>query len=164
MAARNKIDPGGGFVTDPYLSFRFHVEIKSIVVAGFSEVTGLAYEREVETFREGGQNLFEQQLPGATKYPSKLVLKRGLADADELYSWYESMRSGSIERKTVSILLLDPATDQDKPERWRWAFREAVPVKWTGPDFRAGTAEIAVESVELVHKGLMPTVNKKRFG
>lgn len=150
-----------GVATDPYLSFRFHVEIDSLVAAGFSEVTGLTFETEVESFREGGENFFEQQLPGASKYPSKLVLKKGLADAEALWSWYEDVTFGLIERKDVSILLLDPATDQ---ERWRWVFLEGCPVKWSGPDFKAGTAEIAFESVELVHKGLLYAQNQKRPG
>ena len=68
--------------TDPYISFRFRAEIDSLQVSGFSEVTGLAFESEVQTFREGGDNLQEAQLPGPTKFPSRLVMKRGLADAD----------------------------------------------------------------------------------
>jgi len=136
---------------DPYLSFRFRVEIDSLEAAGFNEVTGLTFETDVETFREGGENFHERQLPGATKYPSKLVLKRGLADADMLWTWYENVMYGFIERKNVSILLLDPARDE---ERWRWLFLDACPVKWTGPQFRAGSAEIAFETVELIHRGL----------
>jgi hypothetical protein len=30
------------------------------------------------------------------------------------------------------------------------------PVKWTGPKFHAGTAEVAFETIELIHKGLKP--------
>lgn len=151
--------PIRGVEKDPYLSFRFQVEIDGLLAAGFHEVTGLAFETEVETFREGGENFFEQQLPGATKYPSRLMLKRGLADADSLWSWYEDITWGLIERKDISILLLDPASSE---ERWRWIFLEAYPIKWSGPDFRAGTAEIAFETVELVHKGLLYAQNQSR--
>ena len=66
---------------DPYLSYRFQVEVDQQVVAAFSEVTGLDFETEVETFREGGVNLHEQQLAGPNKFPSRLVLKRGMTDA-----------------------------------------------------------------------------------
>ena len=138
---------------DPYLSFRFRVEIDSLERAGFHEVTGLTFETDVQTFREGGGNLCERQLPGATKCPSKLVLKRGLADA-ELWSWYQDVMYGLIKRQDVTILLLDPASDE---ERWRWLFLDACPVKWTGPNFRAGSAEVAFETVEVIHKGLLYT-------
>jgi len=30
------------------------------------------------------------------------------------------------------------------------------PVKWTGPQFKAGSAEVAFETIELIHKGLKP--------
>lgn len=134
---------------DPYLSFRFKVEIDSLVVAGFSEATGLSFETEVETFREGGVNLHEQQLAGPTKYPSRLTLKRGLTDVDTLWSWYQDVMNGRIQRKDTSIILLDSTGE----ERKRWRFRQVCPVKWVGPELRAGTAEVAFEAVELVHNG-----------
>lgn len=155
--AEEKKPPPRSIGKDPYISFRFRVEIDSLREGGFHEVTGLTFETDVETFREGGENFYEQQLPGATKYPSKLVLKRGLADA-ELWYWYEDVMYGFIERKDVSILLLDPACDE---ERWRWLFLDACPVKWTGPDFRAGSAEVAFETVELIHKGLLYSLASK---
>lgn len=135
---------------DPYASFRFRVELDGLQVSGFSEASGLAFETEVETFREGGVNEHEWQLAGPTKFPSRLVLKRGIADADTLWTWYRDVMDGAVQRKRVTIVLLDHGGD----ERWRWVFSKACPVKWTGPDLRAGTAELAFESIELVHQGL----------
>jgi phage tail-like protein len=137
---------------DPYASFRFNAEIDALPVSGFSEVTGLTVETNVETFREGGLNFHEHQLAGPTKFPSRLILKRGLADADALWSWYQEVMNGRITRKNVTITLRSHA-DEDK---WRWVFSKACPVKWSGPEFRAGTAEIAFESIELVHMGFEP--------
>jgi phage tail-like protein len=137
---------------DPYLSFRFTVEVDQQVVAAFNEVTGLDVETEVENFREGGVNLHEQQLAGPNKFPSRLVLKRGMTDDDTLWVWHQEVTQGKISRKDVSILLLDSTGE----EQWRWNFRQALPVKWTGPQFRASNAEIAIETLELVHKGLVP--------
>jgi len=137
---------------DPYLSFRFTVEVDQQVVAAFNEVTGLDVETEVENFREGGVNLHEQQLAGPNKFPSRLVLKRGMTDDDTLWAWHQEVTQGKISRKDVSILLLDSTGE----EQWRWNFRQALPVKWTGPQFRASNAEIAIETLELVHKGLVP--------
>ena len=40
-----------------------------------------------------------------------------------------------------------------------WDFKEAYPVKYTGPDFRADSGAVAFESVELAHRGLSrPTI------
>ena len=35
-----------------------------------------------------------------------------------------------------------------------WSFKEACPVKWTGPHLRASNSAVAFESLELVHRGL----------
>jgi phage tail-like protein len=135
---------------DPYLSFLFAVEIDQKVVGGFSEVSGLDFESAVETFREGGVLLHEQQLAGPTKFPSRLVLKRGVTDATLLWNWHQDITRGRITRKDVSIVLLDSTGSEQR----RWSFREAAPVKWVGPQFRATSSEVAVETLELVHKGL----------
>jgi phage tail-like protein len=135
---------------DPYLSFRFIVEIDGLVVGGFSEVSGLQVEVEIESYREGGLNEYLHELPGATKYPARLVLKRGFTDSDVLWKWHRDVVQGIVERKNGSIVLFDTAG----AEQWRWNFFEAFPVRWVGPDLRGGTAEVAVETLELSHRGL----------
>ena len=135
---------------DPYLSFLFAVEIDQKIVAGFSEVTGLEFESAVETFREGGVMGYEQQLAGPTKFPSRIVLKRGMTDATVLWSWHQDVTRGRVTRKDVSVVLRD-STGREKR---RWSFRQAAPVKWIGPQFHAATAEVAVETLELIHRGL----------
>ena len=137
---------------DPFLSFRFGVELEGDVIAGFSEVSGLEAETDIETFREGGDNLQERQLAGPTKFPSRLVLKRGMTAARTLWSWHQDVRRGRVQRKDISIVLFDSANQ----EQWRWSFRGAVPVKWSGPPFRASGSEVAVETLELVHNGFVP--------
>lgn len=140
--------PTGGR-QDPYLSYNFAVEIEGLVVGGFSEVSGLQAEIEVQEYREGGVNEYMLKRAGPVKYPS-LVLKKGITDQRSLWDWYSQVISGTIERKNVSILLLD-STGQ---ERLRWNFEKAYPVKWAGPDLRGTANEVAVESIELAHNGL----------
>ncbi|MEO8938428.1 MAG: phage tail protein [Burkholderiaceae bacterium] len=135
---------------DPYIAFNYRVEIGQVVVAGFSEVGGLAIETEVESFREGGRNDREVQLPGVSKFPSKIVLKRGLGDKHDLWDWYSQIRGGDVQRKDLAITLLDHAGETTR----RWTFRQACPIKWTGPELKAQTAAIAFESVEFIHRGL----------
>jgi phage tail-like protein len=139
--------------TDPFLAYNFLVEIRSVIVGGFSEVTGLQREIEVQEYREGGVNEYVHKLYGPTRYPSNLVLKRGLTDID-LWSWHEAVALGLIQRLSGSIVLQDAAGG----EKWRWDFRDAYPVRWTGPELRAGAAAVAVETLELVHRGLSAKV------
>jgi phage tail-like protein len=135
---------------DPYVSFRFRVEFDGKEVAQFSEVTGLQMEIETEEYREGGLNDFIHQFAGKVRYPSKLVLKHGLMDSTTLWKWGQEVAKGDPKRKNVSIILQDDAGDA----RHRWNFDKAFPVKWSGPDLKAGTAEVAIETLELAHCGI----------
>ena len=135
---------------DPYLSFHFLVEIEGLVIGGFNEVTGLTVEVEIEEYREGGLNAYVHKLAGPARYPNNLVLKHGLTDSDTLWNWHQDVASGNILRRNGSIILLDSAGE----EQWRWNFVDAYPVRWVGPDLRAGSAEVAIETLELVHRGL----------
>jgi phage tail-like protein len=135
---------------DPYLSLNFLVAIEGIVVAGFQEVTGLQVETETEDYREGGVNEYVHRLAGPTRYPQNLVLKKGLTDLESLWRWHQQVVRGDVKRRNGSILLLDRA---GLPAMW-WDFTDAYPVKWSGPEFRAEQGAVAVEQLELVHRGI----------
>jgi len=135
--------------TDPYQAFNFLVEIEGILAGGFSECTGLQVETEYFDFREGGQNDYVHRFAGPTKYPS-LILKHGLTQIDALWKWHQGVTQGVIARKNGTIYLLD----KQRNEIMHWNFKEAFPVKYTGPDFRADSAAVAFESIELSHRGL----------
>jgi phage tail-like protein len=136
--------------SEPYLGFRFLVEIRGLIVAGFTEVSGLSAEVETTKYREGGRNGFEHELPGPAHF-SRLVLKRGLTDIDNLWDWAKAVRGGTITRRNGSIIL---GGDSVLHGIQRWNFEGAYPVKWTGPELRADSATVAFESIELVHTGL----------
>jgi|SRR5262245_55485271 phage tail-like protein len=144
-----------GVRADPYQVFNFLVEIEGIIAGGFSELSGLQVETEYMDYREGGQNDFVHRLAGPTKYPP-LVLKRGLTQIDGLWVWHQEIAHGRVTRKNGTIYLLDK---QGSPVMW-WDFKEAYPVRWTGPELRASSNEVAFESIELAHRGLhRPSLN-----
>ena len=134
---------------DPYLSFKFLVELQSLIVGGFSEVSGLQAETEIEEIREGGVNDYVHKLPKITKYPN-ITLKRGITDCDTLWKWHQDVVNGKVERKTVFVVLMDGEGN----EKWRWSFEHAYPVKWQGPDLKADSSAVAVETLELAHNGI----------
>ena len=139
-----------GARNDPYLSFNFFVEIEGLIVGGFSEVGGLQVETQVHDYQEGGQNEYVHRLPGPARHPSNLILKRGLTDIETLWSWHQDVIAGKIERRNGTVYLLDRT---GAPAMW-WDFKEAYPVKWSGPELRADSGAVAVETIELVHRGL----------
>jgi phage tail-like protein len=138
-----------GVRSDPFANFRFLVEIDSLVVAGFSEVTGIQVETETEEYREGGVNDHVHKFRKITKYPN-LMFKRGLTDSAVLWNWYRDVVDGRVQRRNGAILLFD----RSGVPVWRWEFVQAYPVKWTGPDLRGDGSATAIEALELVHKGL----------
>lgn len=135
---------------DPFIGCRFQVEITGLVVAGFSEVTGLQFETEVEEYREGGINDYVHKLPKITRQ-ANITLKRGITDSDDLYQWFVSSAQGNIERKNILIMLMDEQGQAKK----RWTLAQAFPVKWVGPDFKADSSIVAIETIELAHNGLV---------
>jgi len=135
--------------TDPYLSFNFLVEIGGLIVGGFSDVSGLQSEVEVFDYREGGQNDYIHRLAGPTRYPSNLVLKRGITDSRTLWLWHCAARAGLVERLNLGVLLLN---SERFPVRV-WIVEQAYPVRWVGPELKADANTVAIETLELVHCG-----------
>ena len=134
---------------DPYMAYNFAVEIGGVVVAGFSEVSGLSSEINLESYEEGGLNNYVHKFPKHTTYPN-LVLSRGLVNIDLFYTWYQATSQGWIQQLNGTILLLN---NQQIPVMW-WMFKNAYPVKWEGPQLNASSDDIAVERIELVHQGI----------
>ena len=124
------------------------VEIDGLLVAGFSEVSGLSAETEVHEYAEGGLNQYVHRFPSHTRF-APIVLKRGLTLTNDLWNWYADVIEGKIKRKNGAIILFDPTFLEFR----RWNFYEAYPIKWTGPDLNATSSEIAFESIELAHNG-----------
>lgn len=136
--------------TDPYAAFNFWVEIGNLIAGGFTEVSGLQIETETLAYREGGLNAYVHHLPGPTRYPQNLVLKRGLTDIDTLWAWYQDVSNGTIRRWNGTIYLLK----HNGETALAWDFLEAYPVRWIGPDLRSDSSNVAFESIELVHRGI----------
>ncbi len=136
---------------DPYLPCQFLVEIDGLVVGGFSEVDGLECEIATEEVREGGLNDRIHLLVGPAKPASVLVLRRGLTDQDLLWGWFDDVRHGKVVRRDGTVTLLDA---ERQAAVW-WNFKQACPIKWTGPSLRAdASGQVAVEAVELAHLGI----------
>ncbi len=137
-------------LTPPLQSGRYLVEIGSEVVAFFQDCSGLSLEVEVQEVIEGGNNEFIRKLPGRIKY-SNITLKRGISDNKQFIAWRPRIEGGKIivERKTVLIMLFSHAGQTVKT----WEVKEAYPIKWTGPDLRATSMEVAIETLELAHQG-----------
>ncbi len=135
---------------DPYTGFNFLVEIQGLLTGGFTEVSGLQAEIDVQDYQEGGQNEFVHKLPGPKRYSQNLTFKHGLTSIDTLWNWFQATSQGIIKRKNGSILLLD---SERMPVMW-WNFNDAFPVSWEGPQFSSSSDSVIFESIVLAHRGI----------
>jgi len=140
---------------DPFVSFRFKIEIDGLIEAGFSECSGLQVETEVEEIREGGVNEYVHKLPKGSKHVN-LTLKHGITASDALWNWHKDVVNSKVQRKGVNVVLLDAQGG----EKWRWSFQKAYPVKWMGPELKADGNTVAIETLEFAHNGFDVKVTK----
>ena len=141
----------------PYKGYRFKVEIDNVFVAGFSEVTGFDATIDVTEYREGdAKDNTVRKLPGLVKY-SNITFKRGVVDAIEFFTWLNEINQGKItpERKSVIVRLFDDS-NQDTPVA-EWKLVRAFPCKYVGPDLKGASSDVAIESIEFAHEGLVRT-------
>jgi len=134
---------------NPYMGYRFLVEFEGVTIGGFSEVSGIQAETKVASVKEGGVNDHLHKIPEGTEYQN-LTLKRGITDSRLLWLWYRDVVLGKVVRRNIFVVLLDAAGN----ERWRWLFANAYPVKWVGPDLKADSTTVGIESVEIAHDGI----------
>ena len=139
-----------GDIPDPFGNYNFLVEIDGISRGAFHECSGFDSTIDVIEHREGGDNTTLRKLPGMTKY-SNLVLKWGITDDTELYEWHREAVNGTVSRRNGSIVLLGRAGE----EVARWNFVRAWPTKYDGPDLNAEGNDIAIETLELAHEGVV---------
>lgn len=139
----------------PLPKFHFQVDWGGTRV-GFTEISGLDFETEVIEYREGSNPGYHKtKQPGLTKY-SNIILKRGvfLGDFEFYQQWKKTFlfQEGAQKfRRDVSIKLLD---EEHKPII-TWAVSKAWPCKVQYGSLNAGENEILIESMELVHEGII---------
>lgn len=148
-----------GKIQHPYGSFRFKLEVDGIALGHFKSCSGLKHEIEVLEFQEGGVNEFKRKLVGQGSYPN-ITLKMGFVSnglAEDWHYEYATADAKKGSRKTVRIYLLD---DAGNTAVGQWTLKDAWPVKWEGPEFDASGDNLAVETLEIAHHGIL-RVNQK---
>jgi len=132
----------------PAIWFELKLTPKSTPIGYFTEVSGLASEVEVMTFNEGGKNDGVHKLPTRMKHPN-LVLKRGVTAVKDLQQWAQESFMGP-ERKEITLTMYNEQLEKIRI----WSFKNAYPVKWTGPTFNAAQNAVATETIEIAHDGI----------
>ena len=126
----------------PYVNSNFLVDLgtrdRHSVTAGFAEVIFPAF---TIGSRPHGSD------PAGAHEGSRLILKRGLIGALDLYSWWSSAPRGKTpQRRTVKIELLG---DDHSTVVMTWRFRKAYPATLSYSPLCATEGSVVMETVEL---------------
>lgn len=135
----------------PLPKFYFEVKVDNGLAASFQEVSGLDAEVEVGEYRHGNSKVFSKiKMPGLKKY-TDVTLKKGHFTKDvKFFEWFNQNTLNTIERKTVTISLLN---ENGAPEIV-WTLTNAFPKQVKGTELNSGSSEPAIETLVLAHEGL----------
>ncbi|MDI1257355.1 MAG: phage tail protein [Flavobacterium sp.] len=134
----------------PLAKFHFTVDWGGTNIS-FTEVSGLEISTDVIEHRHGASPDFSKiKMPGMRKF-SNITLKRGTFKSDnEYYAWINTTNQTQVERRTITISLLD----ETGAPAVTWKVKNAFPVKVQSTDLKAEGNEVAIETLEIAHEGL----------
>jgi phage tail-like protein len=135
----------------PQPAFHFRVDWGGTSIS-FTEVTGLNIENQVIEYRDGASMVFSTvKMPGLQKF-GNVTFKRGIFTGDnDYYEWLDTIKMNTIERRPVTISLLDESHNPVMV----WKLNNAFPAKIEGASLKASGNEVAIESLEVAHEGLV---------
>ena len=134
----------------PLPKFHFQVDWGGTKI-GFQEVSGLDLEIQALEYRDGASPEYHKiKMPGLQQF-GDVTLKRGVFKGDnEFFTWWNTVSLNTIERRDVTISLLD----ETHAPVVTWKIKNAWPTKLTSTDLKAEGNEIAIETLVLKHEGL----------
>lgn len=135
---------------DPYRAFNFKVEIQGVTQGHFAECSSVGMRINVISYREGGNNQITHRIPGSVDHAA-VTLRCGFTRSTDLWDWMQKIARGEIERRNVSIVMLEP---DGNTEALRWNLLNAWPSEWNGPLLNAAGNEVAIETITLEFESL----------
>ena len=134
----------------PLPKFHFNVDWAGTNI-GFSEVSGLNIENKLIEYRDGASPEYSKlKMPGMREF-SNITLKRGVFKGDnEFYNWLNTISLNTVERRDLTISLLN----ENHEPVVTWKIKNAFPVKVQSTDLKADGSEVAIEQLDVAHEGL----------
>jgi len=139
--------------SDALASYLFAIEIDSIEIAQFTEISGLASEVDVIELKENTRDgkLVIHKSPGAMKPPT-ITLKRAKNSSKALWDWHEAAIQGKLTeaRRNGSVVM----KGYDGSEVGRYNFTNAWVSKISTGTLKAGATEVLMEEVSIVTESI----------
>lgn len=90
-------------------------------------------------------------MPGLVQF-NDVSMKKGVFVGDNSYwDWYSTIKMNTINRITVVIQLLD----ENAGPIMTWTLNNAWPKQITGPDLNSQANDVAIQSIDIAHEGLV---------
>ncbi len=140
----------GGAYVDAYRGYNFKLEIQGVTEGHFTECSPLEVNVMPIAYREAGNSQVVHHVPGRVEYGA-ITLRYGLTSSRELWEWFMTGVKGKVQRKNISIVLLD---NDGTTEVMRWNLVNAWASQWRGTMLNAMSREVAIESLTLVFEML----------
>ncbi|GAB91903.1 phage tail protein [Gordonia rhizosphera] len=135
--------------TDPAVSVCFSVTVDSAPLGDFVSCEGLGLEIVMEQREEGGNNGMVWQLPTRVKFSNIKLTRPVCDDSYKLAEWVSAVVGGYTP--TTAKIAAKNAQGDTVAE---WSLDGVLPVRWTGPSLNLDSPKVAVETLELVHRGI----------
>lgn len=132
--------------TDSYVgSHNFQIEIDDLDVINteFVSVSGVVSQSEEVEFMHG-VDPFVRKTAGRVTY-EPITMERVYKGVDDFYKWRLDVENGTIERRNVTVRMLDSAFNVKR----QMVLEGAWPMKWEMPDLDASSSSPAMERITL---------------
>jgi phage tail-like protein len=146
--------------SDQIVGFRFKVVFTGLSDISFQSVSGLDVQVEKEALKEGGENRFEHQIPGRSKYTT-LTLKRGILKPEDLglTKWCQQAFQNLIF-KPLTVVNVQLLNEKNLP-LLQWQLAHVWPVSWKIGELNAERGEVLIETLELNYNYFKLTAPKQ---
>ncbi|MFF1820021.1 phage tail protein [Kribbella sp. NPDC058245] len=136
----------------PAVGVRFMVQVDEVDLGLFTSCEGLGVEVVIEQRNEGGNNAYMMQIPSRLKFPNIKLTRPLTKETERVAKWISGLAAG-VRRRTGQIT----AMTTDGTVVARWGLIDVIPVRWTGPTFAKGPADVLTETIEIAHHGFIDT-------
>ncbi|MFC9691325.1 phage tail protein [Kribbella sp. NPDC056951] len=136
----------------PAVGVRFMVQVDDVDLGLFTSCEGLGVEVVIEQRNEGGNNAYMLQIPSRLKFPNIKLTRPLTKETERVAKWISGLAAG-VQRRTGQIT----AMTTDGTVVARWGLIDVIPVRWTGPTFTKGPADVLTETIEIAHHGFIDT-------
>ncbi|MEQ2024530.1 phage tail protein [Xenorhabdus szentirmaii] len=137
---------------EPVLNHRFQAffmlgYFPDVLSTRFERISGLTRQIEVQSFREGGNNIGSRYLPQGVSF-GNLTFERGVMTVSPLTGVFDYIISGfktSVLSLSVDIMLM---SSRGLPMA-TWSVSQALPVRVSIGDFDANSGNVLIDSMEI---------------